>query len=170
MPTSRDEQGESQVFSGWWRRAAATIIDTVVVTLPTSAVLWASGFDLGEYYGEGSSIVATRMVDVTYMLVDAVFATLYFTPLMVAWNGQTLGKRALGIRVIRADGAPLDAKTVFVRQVAIQYFALGLVYVLALINYLLPLRDRERRAGHDRLVNTRVVRVHRATPTADDSA
>src|SRR5690606_4850344 len=32
---------------------------------------------------------------------------LYFTALTALWRGQTLGKRLLGIRVIRLDGAPI---------------------------------------------------------------
>lgn len=159
MSASRYEPVDGHVLSGWWRRAAASLLDTAIITIPASATLWAFGFDFGEYYGEeGSLLVSSRMIDVTYLLVDAAFATLYFMPLMVAWNGQTLGKRALGIRVIRADREPLDAMTVFARQILIQYLMVGFLIALSVINYLLPLKDRENRAGHDLLVKTRVIR------------
>ena len=72
-----------------------------------------------------------------------------FTPVMVAWDGRTVGKRVLGIRVVRAVGRPLDAGTVIVRQVLVQYLLLAAV----------PLFDDPKsRAGHDRIARTRVVR------------
>jgi uncharacterized RDD family membrane protein YckC len=148
------------VLSAWWRRAGATIIDTLLTTAPLTVLLWAAGFDFGEYYGEESPIVfASRAVDVTYLLADAGVAAVYFVPMMLAWNGQTVGKRALNIRVIRADRAPLDATTIVVRQILLQYLLFAFIPIVCIADYLLPIADRENRAGHDLVARTRVVRT-----------
>jgi len=156
--------GEEYVLSGWWRRVGATLIDGALITLATTLTLWLAGFDLGRYYvDEGpflSFFLALRDVDIVYALVDAAFATLYFTPLMLAWDGQTVGKRVTHITVIRADRRPLDVSTVLLRQTLVQSL-FGLVYGLAIVDSLLPLADRENRAGHDFIARTRVVLVPR---------
>jgi uncharacterized RDD family membrane protein YckC len=40
----------------------------------------------------------------------------YFAGFEIAWNGQTPGKRAAGIRVIRQSGRPLDAPAAIIRN------------------------------------------------------
>jgi uncharacterized RDD family membrane protein YckC len=83
---------------------------------------------------------------------------------LIRMQGQTPGKRSVGIRVVRADGQPLDAQTAFRRELGVKTILLGLIALLTLLigwllNYLWPLWDREHRAGHDALVGTRVVQV-----------
>lgn len=147
------------VLSGWWRRAAAMVIDSVMITGTSSAILWAVGFDLGEYWGEDSSLlIMSRATDLLFLIADAALAGVYYVLTMVAWDGRTVGKRASRIRVIRTDGAPMDASTVLKRQILLQYVAFGLVPLLCIADYLWPLRDRENRAVHDVLIRTRVIR------------
>ena len=134
----------------------------MLITAVSGLILWAFGFDFDEYLDGGSAVVSGRLIDVVYLAADATVALVYYTPIMVAWEGRTLGKRALGIRVVRADGRPLGAGTVVVRQVLLQYLLVGLVPVVGLVNYLLPLFDDPgNRAGHDRIARTRVIRERR---------
>ncbi len=136
----------------------AALIDGALTTVVASLILWPLGFDFGEYYAGEAPLLALRAVDVQFVLVSAVVGALYFPSLMLAWDGRTLGKRALGIRVVRADGRPLDAGTVLLRQVVLQYLFLALVPLIGLINYLMPLADDYNRAGHDRVARTLVLR------------
>lgn len=64
-----------------------------------------------------------------------------------ARGGQTLGMRTWRLRVEKTDGSPVDLKTALLRFVA-ALAGLGLLWV--------PF-DREGRALHDRLTDTRVV-------------
>jgi uncharacterized RDD family membrane protein YckC len=146
-------------LAGWWSRAGALVIDAVLITTITTAILFVAGFDFAAYYSDSAPLLlAARGIDLTYLVVDAAVAAAYYVPLMRRWDGQTIGKRALHVRVVRADGHRLDGKTVFVRQVLMQYLLLGLVPLLLIIDYLLPLFDRSNRAGHDLVARTRVVR------------
>jgi uncharacterized RDD family membrane protein YckC len=69
-----------------------------------------------------------------------------------AIGGQTIGKMAMGLRVVTDEGGPLDGACAVRRTLAgaVSTAALGLGFVPALIG-------TERRALHDRLTNTRVV-------------
>jgi uncharacterized RDD family membrane protein YckC len=69
-----------------------------------------------------------------------------------AIGGQTIGKMALGLRVVTEAGAPLDGACAVRRTLAgaVSAAALGLGFIPALVG-------PERRALHDRLTNTRVV-------------
>lgn len=151
---------EDVELSGWWPRVAASLIDAVVISLAAALVLLAIGFDFEEWWASDTSLlVATGENEIVFLLVNAAVAGLYFVPFMLRWNGRTPGKAALGIRVIRADRRPLDAWTVILRQVVLQYLVGAFVALLAIVDYLLPLPDGQNRAGHDFLARTRVVRA-----------
>ena len=67
-------------------------------------------------------------------------------------GGQTIGKMALGLRVIGDDGRPVDAAGGMIRALASM-----LVPITLGISYLPALFTSDHRALHDRLAGTRVV-------------
>ena len=147
-------------LSGWWRRAAAWVIDTVIVALVVGGALWLFGWDYTDYlFDDDAPLVMTAADDLGFVLADAAVACAYYTPLMLRWGGRSLGKAALGIRVVRPDGQPLRAWQVVVRQTVIQYVVWGVFPLASIADYLWPLGDRQRRALHDLAVDTRVVRT-----------
>ena len=81
------------------------------------------------------------------------FLSLTYAGYFTGTTGQTLGKIAVGLRVVDAGGRPPGYLRAFVRA------ALGSIGVLAAGAGLIPmLLDPARRALHDRLVKTRVVK------------
>jgi uncharacterized RDD family membrane protein YckC len=68
-------------------------------------------------------------------------------------TGATPGKMALKLKVIRADGAPVDYGLALGR-----YFAKILSALILLIGYIMAGFDEQKRALHDRICDTRVVR------------
>ncbi|MCY4147728.1 MAG: RDD family protein [Chloroflexi bacterium] len=68
-------------------------------------------------------------------------------------NGQTPGKFALGIRVVKADGTPIGDVDAVIRAIGYQVSAalFGLGYLWALV-------DRNNQTWHDKLARTYVVR------------
>ncbi len=69
-------------------------------------------------------------------------------------NGQTPGKMALGIRVIKADGGKIsDADAV------IRYFGYMLNSIVFMLGWIWALFDENRPGWHDKLANTYVVRA-----------
>jgi len=75
-----------------------------------------------------------------------------------AHNGQTLGKQAAGIRVVRDDRRPIRLGLAALREVGLKYFAASLILGIGwLIDSLWPLGEKENRALHDLIVHTHVV-------------
>jgi uncharacterized RDD family membrane protein YckC len=82
-------------------------------------------------------------------------------------NGQTLGKQVMRIRVVRDNGRPFGYVPALVREVGAKVVIDALVSlalpvlsgVFSVVDGLWPLRDRERRALHDMICSTHVVRV-----------
>lgn len=87
----------------------------------------------------------------------------YFT--LMTMTGATLGKRFLGIRVVRLDGHHLTVIE------SLERFA-GYLHIPGTLGLsLLDLwRDPNRRQGHDRVVHTAVIRVVKTKPVAKQTA
>ena len=89
-------------------------------------------------------------------VVGAVVILLY-EGLMLSSRGQTLGKMAVGIKVVTPEGRDISGGQAWgralVRQVFFSYFAL--------VNYLPALFTKQRTAVHDLAAKTRVVRCRR---------
>lgn len=106
------------------------------------------------------------------LLVLGVFATqwLYWTVGEVFFHGQTPGKRVLGIRVVRLDGAPVGLFESAVRNLCRAVDFLPVAYAAGLTCMLLT--PQHRRLG-DLLAGTLLVREERidldkyTAPTAD---
>ncbi len=81
-------------------------------------------------------------------------AALYFTWLTSRRSGATLGKRWLGVRVVRLDSARLGPVMSFERFVG--YAQVPASLFTALLDFW---RDPNRRLPHDRLAGTLVIRV-----------
>jgi uncharacterized RDD family membrane protein YckC len=77
-------------------------------------------------------------------------------------NGQTLGRMATGIRVVRAKGGQMTFGFAMVREVVVKALLFGILSAMTfgiatLLDVLWPLWDEENRALHDLIVDTRVV-------------
>jgi uncharacterized RDD family membrane protein YckC len=122
--------------AGFWRRVAAVLID---------------GLILGVLYGVLLVVVDYGIAYLLYIVANYT----YYTLLEGGESGQTVGKRALGIRVIdfRAGG-PIGYGRGLLRNIA--KLLSGLVFGLG---YLWMLWDSEKQTWHDKLATTVVVPV-----------
>ncbi len=80
------------------------------------------------------------------------WASLYLTVFLSWWKGQTVGKRMMGIRVVRLDGEPITWWTAFERAGG---YAAG--FATGLLGFAQVFWDANRQAIHDRIVGTVVV-------------
>lgn len=90
----------------------------------------------------------------------------YFVAFELAWSGQTPGKRAVGIRVVRAGGYPVTWVAVLARNLLRVIDSLPATYGVALV---VSFCDRERRRLGDVVARTVVVRERKAPVTWDAS-
>lgn len=150
------------VFADWWRRAVAAILDGLIVggaTLLVMAVASVGFFADGDI-GWGDIIIGSLLATVVFVTL----AFLYAPILMARTNGQTLGKMATGLRVARADGKPVDFGWAVLREVVVKGLVFGLLGsftggIANVIDWVWPFFDREERALHDFLVDSRVIRA-----------
>jgi uncharacterized RDD family membrane protein YckC len=136
-------------FAGFWIRALASIVDVLILSGITLGISMATGQGFEEAMGlDGSEW--TRRDTITFA-VENLFGTIY-EALMVARFGGTLGKLICRIRVVTAQGARLSYGHAFLRALAqwVSLLPCGMGYVLVAF-------DREKRALHDFICNTRVI-------------
>ena len=137
-------------FAGFWRRFGAAFLDGIILAIPTNIVRGIagdSGFSNGMFVGRGSSPSVT--------LLNTIIGVLYYALLEGGPRGQTIGKMALGIRVVDAEGGePIG----YARGVG-RYFARWLSALPLLLGYFWMLWDERKQTWHDKLVRSVVVRT-----------
>ena len=126
--------------AGWWTRALAILIDAIGIGIIAAAV---SGVLLGDTTG-------TR-----YQGLSTLFQAAYFTYFWsAAGKGQTLGSRALNIRVVKTDGSYLDYVGAFLR-----YIGFVVSCVVILIGVIWAAFDAQKQGWHDKIAGTYVVKA-----------
>jgi uncharacterized RDD family membrane protein YckC len=137
-PEQRASSGPSGPRAGFWRRFAAAFLDGVLLGIVNAIIGRILKDSPGAAYG-----------------VSTVISLAYFTALEGGPRGQTLGKMALGIRVIDFNGGgAIGYGRGFVRQIVKYISAL-----VVLLGYLWMLWDREKQTWHDKAATDVVVPV-----------
>lgn len=150
------------IYAGFWIRAAARLIDLAAILaafnlfllldrLGARAGLW-GGSSLFDGLAGGVSLSAE---DVLRGMFFVAFPLFYYVYLHGAC-GQTFGKMALRIRVLREDGTPIGYRTAFLRWLGYLLCDLTLD-----IGYLWAAVDRRKQGLHDKVCGTIVVRDSR---------
>ena len=144
-------------------RLGARIIDIVimvVVSLILFFVLRAQTFGLS---GDSTDEEAAAFVGGFFvtLLVFAAVGVLYEV-IMIALKGQTLGKMATSIKVVRADNGQLPGWGKAIGRWIIPT-VLGVIpfvgWLLSLLVYISLLWDRARQGWHDKAAGTLVIKV-----------
>jgi uncharacterized RDD family membrane protein YckC len=131
--------------ANWWPRVGATLLDQVVII---GVVL------LGAAGAAVAGLAEDTVADVIIAAL-VLFALAYPIVMLTFHEGQTVGKQAARVRVLRLDGEPVGFGRAFVREVTKVVF--GYTGFLWLIDVLWPLWQAENRALHDLIAGTRVV-------------
>lgn len=128
------------------RRFAAVFIDGLI----TYAVVLVGGILVGAATNVG---MVTAIQSTTSSVLHNILSIAY-SVFMIGKYGATLGKMAMGIKVIRSSGAPFGYMLALGR-----WFAQILNVLTFLVGYLMAIWDKEKRGLHDRVCGTRVVHV-----------
>jgi uncharacterized RDD family membrane protein YckC len=146
--------------AGWFQRAGAWLLDSVICFAAYFVALMVIFGVLAAVTGKSSPNPPGWLSALMVVLAPAIF--LAYQVLLLsrsgAGNGQTLGKRWLGLRVISGSGRPVSAAEAWRREGLV----IGLVGVLTgglflLVDFLWPLGESSHRALHDRWSGTSVV-------------
>src|SRR3954468_14098503 len=131
-PPGSYSSGASGPRSGFWQRVGAAILDALVLAVP-SIILFV-------IFKNGA----------VYQLLSTVISLAYFTYFEGGATGQTLGKKALGIRVYDfGEGGAIGYGRGFLRQIG-KYIS-ALVFFLG---YFWMLWDKEKQCWQDKIAGT----------------
>ena len=78
----------------------------------------------------------------------------YETLLLSQWNGQTIGKKIMGVKVVTTSGGSVDATKAFIRSLSKILSALPLY-----LGFFWALWDSENQTWHDKIAETYVVKA-----------
>lgn len=123
---------------GFWRRLGANLLDGIIVGITVSLI---------------SFLILGESVETW---ITSIGQPVYAVILPLVWTGYTIGKRMIGIRIIKIDGTNVDVWTMVKREIIG-----GLVYMLTLgfgvivSAFMVGLRE-DKRAIHDFIAGTYV--------------
>ena len=119
-----------------------------------------------EFAGYGARVGAYLLDAIIVILGLVIFGYLlqcWFMGREDNWNGQTIGRRACGIRAIREDGQPWNFGTALLREFVIKYLLFGVIggflFFGWLVDVLWPLWDERKQALHDKVIGSYVVKA-----------
>ena len=139
-------------YAGFLARGVAMAIDILIIHLLYFSCLCAVMTTLWAHSSHWLVLLPSILFCLLlFLLTFPLFVAAYFLALH-AWQGQTLGKMFLGLKVVRADGGEITPGLAFLRFIGygLSILPLGLGLFWSII-------DREKCAWHDRMAATRVV-------------
>ena len=139
-----------------WKRLGANLVDTLIMMLFIMPLMYFLGFFEGITAGVQPSFIASLGVGVFGILVFIVLNG----KLLVNY-GQTIGKRALKIRIVDIDGNPPTVNDHLIKRYAV-FFLPGQVPIVgqlfSIVNVFFIFGE-QKRCIHDLVAKTKVVEV-----------
>jgi len=130
------------VYVGFWLRVVALIIDSIILGIITTVIP-----------------AMTEAAADLYLLIYPLIGASYFVGFWT-WRGQTPGKMAVGICVVRSDGSPIGLGIALLRYVGYHVSA-----ILFFIGYLMIVWDGKKQGLHDKIAGTCVTKALKARVT-----
>ncbi|MFC4101682.1 RDD family protein [Paenibacillus xanthanilyticus] len=128
---------------GFWARLGGVLMDGLIFFIPFGFI---GLLIFGEWNGNKAWSYSVDALSYLYMI---------FLPLL--WGGRTLGKKAIGARIIRVSGQPLGIGTMLLRTVVSNIlYAVTFGIVLMISAIMVGVRD-DKRSVHDFIAGTQVV-------------
>jgi len=135
--------------AGFWPRVGAYLIDSLVIGLPLGAIV---GIFM---VTTGLDEIDEDKLNVLQLIAQGIggFVSLAYFTLMNGAYGATLGKMALGLKVVRQDGSPIGYGLALARIVLMNVLSsctCSLFFISVATN-------EEYRGWHDQICGTRVI-------------
>lgn len=144
--TSVAKPGGQLVVASFGQRLSAFLFDVLILLI----VLMASTFLLSAFSGK-SVFGSNAMLVAFYATAICLYTGNYIV--LARLNGQTIGKRLVGIRIVGEGGAPARLSGLFLRHF-VGYF---LSAFAAFVGFLWAAWDPRHEAWHDKIARTTVV-------------
>ena len=132
--------------AGWWARFFALFLDGLIIVIPGAIIIGLIIAVLGKS-GGGIAVLLYVLWLISYP-VDLIY---FWTK-----DGQTLGNKALNIRVVKTDGSKLSVGAGVVRYIGM--LVNSIIFGLP-IGYIWAAFDAEKQGWHDKMAGTYVVKA-----------
>jgi uncharacterized RDD family membrane protein YckC len=140
-------------YGGFWIRLVAYMVDGALlgvagflIGLPLRLLVF-KGADLNPAALTPAALGITAVEGLLNIAMACAYEV-YF----ISTRGATIGKQALGLKVVRIDGSAIPLGLAFGR-----YFAKWINVFTLYIGYIMAGFDEQKRALHDRICDTRVI-------------
>jgi uncharacterized RDD family membrane protein YckC len=128
---------------GFWRRFFSLFLDGLLISAIVSAAIFIFGLDTS---------------DRTVQAGEGIASLLYFVLVPVFWYGYTVGKKLLGVRIVKTDNTNVTLLTMILRYIVgglIYAFSFGLAFIASV---LMVIFRKDKRSVHDFVAGTYVTR------------
>ena len=147
-----------QQYGGFWIRLLARIIDGILVGIVSSVIQFMAAAGLGINFsslGSGNQEQAAVLAILGLVYLIGIAINLAYEVYFLVNRGATPGKMMLNLKVTRSDGGPITTGRAVGR-----FFANILSGMTFGIGYIIAGFDDQKRALHDHLCDTRVIRTN----------
>ncbi len=138
-------------YAGFWIRALAYLIDSVLLITVQTALSLLINLTIGML---GIATEEDPAITTIIWLFGAVLSISYAV-FFTGYCGQTPGKMALRIKVIRTDGSPVSYGRAALREVLGKFIS----SILLGIGYLMVAFDNRKQGLHDKIADTYVIKL-----------
>lgn len=141
-------------IAGIGSRFLATLLDTILVGLLQLVVILVMVLIMRAYDGSIFADQLSAWVIAIFGLLTSLFYWGYYVFFEMLWNGQSPGKRWVGLRVIRSNGTPITLAESLIRNLARLVDFLPAAYGVGIITMFI---DKQSRRLGDLAAGTLVV-------------
>lgn len=137
--------------AGFWIRVAAVLLDSLVLIAAGLVV----DIVIGKVFGVQGTLLGTDLsapAAKTGKLIGNLIGIFYFV-LFTAFGGQTLGKKVVGIKVVRMDCGEVGFWRALLRETIGKILAM----IILCIGYLMAAFHPRKRGLHDYIAGTQVI-------------
>lgn len=135
----------NQRYAGFWIRFVAALIDGILLAIVNYLITLLFGL----IFGKNAANIASTFEWIISIGYYVVYQQKY---------GQTIGKKAMKIKVVTYDGKTPTMFTFFLREIIGKFISA----IILLIGYFMIIWDAKKQALHDKIASTYVVYVEQA--------
>jgi uncharacterized RDD family membrane protein YckC len=140
-------------YAGFWRRFAAYLIDSIILGIAGGVIGFVIGI-VAAATGNAEGGQVSPGLTIGVQLVTFIMQVLYFAGMESSSSQATLGKMALGVKVVDLQGRRIS----FGRALG-RFFGKILSSIILLIGFIMAAFTEKKQALHDMLAGTLVIKT-----------
>lgn len=137
------------IYKGFWIRLVADWLDAIILGIIFQAVNMLLTFRTAQNVTDPLSMLSIFSISFSIKFLMNITYYVFFN----GKYGATPGKMAIGAKIVNTDGSPISYTKAFAR-----FFAEMLSAFILMIGYIMAAFDSQKRALHDRICGTLVIK------------